>query len=405
MAMNDRNTETGKKTAQTVKAAPNTSLIGTNSIEQSDELFISAIALRASDIHLDMAEYRASVTLRIGTFLSYRTSISHEVARSLVGRIKVLARLRLDVNDKSQDGSFTFRSNPQHQQSSAKAYIRVSTAPTVFGENVVCRIFSNDIELFDLAHIGLADDERQMLLSSLSKDSGLILVSGPTGSGKTTTLYACLRHLAKQSKVIVTLEDPVEVIIPGIRQIIVQQEHGFGFSHALRSVLRQDPDIIMVGEIRDRETAELAIQSALTGHLVLATIHAVSALGIIDRLNSMGVRSDSCAQVINLLISQRKVVMNAVNTPNPTDATTTMSAIATAATTISAADRHQPKVVFEMVQFSQKFKSALMFSEGAGSGSLAQTIREEGILLLKDRVENLFHEGLISKDEMNKYIR
>lgn len=367
--MNDRNN------TEHIHHTGKTTLIGTNSIEYTDELCLSAILLHASDVHLDISEYEASVTLRIGTFLSYKTSISHEIMRSIVGRIKVMARLRLDINDKSQDGAFTFR---YINHTDTKAYIRVSTAPTVFGENVVCRIFSSDIELFDLQHIGMSREDHQTLLDALHKDSGLILVSGPTGSGKTTTLYACLRHLTHQSKVIVTLEDPVEVIIPNIRQIVVQQEQGFGFSNALRSVLRQDPDIIMVGEIRDRETAELAIQAALTGHLVLATIHAVSALGIIDRLNSIGIKSDTCAQVINLLISQRK---------------------------INLSEKRESKVVFEVVNFNQKFKSNLMFSTGAGSGSLAQTIREEGVMLLKDRVENLFHEGLISRDEMNKYVR
>ncbi len=354
-----------------------TTLIGNDSIEQSDELFSIAIRLKASDIHLDMSENGATATLRVGTILAYMTSISHEAARSIVGRIKVLARLRLDINDKSQDGSFTFM-RTDSKTGVTKAYVRVSTAPTVFGENVVCRVFSSGIDMLDIRHIGLGESEYETLLAALHKDSGLILVSGPTGSGKTTTLYACLRHLLGTSKMIVTLEDPVEIVIPGLRQIIVQQEQGFGFSNALRSVLRQDPDIIMVGEIRDKETAELAIQAALTGHLVLATIHAVSALGIIDRLNSMGIKSDSCAQVINLLISQRKMRL---------------------------VDQPEPRVVFEIVEFNQKFKSNLMFSTGAGSGSLAQTIREEGILLLKDRVEGLFHEGLISKDEMNKYTR
>lgn len=364
------NNRSGQSKSNIILAKAGVNLVGTNSIEYTDELCISAIMLRASDVHLDISEYVATVTLRIGTNLSCRTSISHEVARSIVGRIKVLARLRLDINDKSQDGSFAFRAKD------TKAYIRVSTAPTVFGENVVCRIFSNSIDLFDLKHIGLIDEDLALLESALHKDSGLILVSGPTGSGKTTTLYACLRHLMDQSRVIVTLEDPVEVVIPNIRQIIVQHEQGFGFSNALRSVLRQDPDVIMVGEIRDRETAGLAIQAALTGHLVLATIHAVSALGIIDRLNSMGIKSDSCAQVINLLISQRKISL-----------------------------KSSTKVIFEIVNFSQKFKSKLAFADGAGSGSLAQTIREEGVMLLKDRMESLFHEGLISRDEMNKYIR
>ncbi len=359
-----------------------TSLVGVDSIECVDELVASAILLGASDVHLDISEYGASVFLRAGTRVSHWTSVSHDVVRSLVGRIKVLARLRLDVTDRSQDGAFSFRRERRGVESSAaadmRAYVRVSTAPTVFGENAVCRIFSNSLDLFDLERIGLPPHDLAALTDALHRDSGLVLVSGPTGSGKTTTLYACLRHLMGQSKVIVTLEDPVEVVIPGIRQIIVQHEHGFGFSNALRSVLRQDPDVIMVGEIRDRETAELAIQAALTGHLVLATIHAVSALGIIDRLNAMGIKSESYAQVVSLLVSQRKIGLR---------------------------EPHLSRVVFEIVDFNQKFKSTLAFASGAGSGSLAQTIRDEGIMLLRDRVESLFHEGLISRDEMNKYVR
>lgn len=360
-----------------------TTIPGVNVFIQLDYLLSIATYLKASDIHIDIKEKNSLIQLRVKGQLLYSTIIQKNQAQSIIGRIKVLAGMRLDVSERSQDGSFMslIQSVNLHkdQNSTTSLYqnihIRAATAPTVFGENTVCRIFAaSGHDGFDISKIGLEQNDYETLTRVLNRDSGLVLVSGPTGSGKTTTLYSCLNYLSARSKIIVTLEDPVEVILPHIRQIKVQDEYGFSFADALRGVLRQDPDVIMVGEIRDEDTAKLAVQAALTGHLVLATIHAPAALEIIDRLHSLGVKSDMCASVITLLISQRHVSMSMGR-----------------------------KVVFEMIEFNQKFKSILL--KAPGSSSLAHIIRQEGILLLKDRIEHLHYEGLISKDEMNKYAR
>ncbi len=356
-----------------------TSIPGINVFTQLDYLLACASYFHASDIHMDIKEHFALVCLRVRGILQFKTKILRSQAQSIIGRIKVLSGMRLDVSDKSQDGSFMslIQAPPKNLQTSPyqNIHVRAATAPTVFGENMVCRIFAAEAhEGFDITKIGLEPADLKTLSKVLERDSGLVLVSGPTGSGKTTTLYSCLNYISARSKIIVTLEDPVEVILPHIRQIKVQDEYGFSFADALRGVLRQDPDVIMVGEIRDEETAKLAVQAALTGHLVLATIHAPAALEIIDRLHSLGVKSDMCAAVLTLLISQRHVTLN-----------------------------EGRRVVFEMIEFNQKFKSILLTAPG--SSSLSNIIRKEGILLLKDRIEHLHYEGLISKDEMNKYAR
>lgn len=355
------------------------SIPGVNVFTQLDHTLSCAAYLDASDVHLDIKENFAVVRLRIKGLLQCDTYITKSQSQSLIGRIKVLSGMRLDVSDKSQDGSFMSLVQslgpPTEKSLYQNIHVRAASAPTIFGENIVCRIFASEgHDGFDLHKIGFTPDDLKTVERVLDRDSGLVLVSGPTGSGKTTTLYSCLNHISARSKIIVTLEDPVEVILPHIRQIKVQDEYGFTFADALRGVLRQDPDVIMVGEIRDEETARLAVQAALTGHLVLATIHAPGALEIIDRLHSLGVKSDMCAAVITLLISQRHVTLNTGR-----------------------------RVIFEMIEFNQQFKSILLTAPG--SSSLSQVIRKEGILLLKDRVEHLHYEGLISRDEMNKYIR
>lgn len=348
----------------------NTNLIGEVTQEKLDILFEIAIDFRASDLHIDIYEGGSEVYLRISGNTAYHTFVQNTESQSLVGRIKVLANMRLDITDRSQDGSFVFK------YLAYTTHVRAATAPTVFGENAVCRLFvtSTTRTVFDLEKLGIDITDLTLLKKVLLYESGLVLVSGPTGSGKTTTLYSCLSEIGRENRVIVTLEDPVEVIMPGIRQIKVQTEYGFGFNAALRGVLRQDPDVIMIGEIRDSDTASLAVQAALTGHLVLATIHAPSALEILDRLHALGVGSSSCASVIALLVSQRKV------------------------RTLSGS-----KVVFEMIEFTKQLKSTLLMSKE--SYSIAETIHTNGVLLLKDRIQSLYDDGYISREEMNKYMR
>jgi len=354
------------------------SIPGENVLQQLDCIVEQAIYSRASDIHIDIKEASALIRMRLGGHLSFHTYIARSVADALIGRLKLLSGLRIDISDKSQDGSIYYgvqRLFIYEKTAIKKVHMRVATAPTVFGETVVCRLFAfQDSQTFNIDALGIEYQDILVLKRILNQSSGLILVSGPTGSGKTTTLYACLQYLSRQSKVIVTLEDPVEVILPNIRQIKVQSEYGYGFSEALRGVLRQDPDVIMVGEIRDEQTAALAVQAALTGHLILATIHAPSALEIIDRLHSLGIKSDMCASVVSLLMSQRQIQLET-----------------------------ERRVVFEFIEFNYQFKSKLLLT--SNSASLAEVIQSQGVLLLKDRIATLHHEGLISREDMYKYVR
>ena len=283
------------------------------------KLIEKALALRASDIHIDPREEAVHIRLRIAGTLHESGTLEKELLDICIGKIKVLANLRSDIHDRSQDGRFYYVSDVNGE----RVDIRVSIAPTFFGENCVMRLLRPAVMSHStFTELGMNDIQIKHLKYALQKSSGLVIVAGPTGSGKTSTLYAVLRYLSSgmdtsgleetkceidTNKNIVTIEDPVESAIPAVRQIQVQSERGFGFKEALRGILRQDPDVVMIGEIRDKETAMAAIQTALTGHLVLTTIHAPSASSIIPRLIDMGIEPYMLSSSISLILSQRLV--------------------------------------------------------------------------------------------------
>lgn len=280
-------------------------------------LIEKALALRASDIHIDPREDAVHVRLRIAGNLHESGRFESNLLDICIGKIKVLANLRSDVHDKTQDGRFYYVSDV----SGEKVDIRVSIAPTFFGENCVMRILRpQQLKHTSFLELGMTDIQVGHFKNALSRSAGLVIVAGPTGSGKTSTLYAALRYLStgldistptlddmKTERNIVTIEDPVESAIAGVRQIQVQHDKGFGFKEALKGILRQDPDVIMIGEIRDKETALAAIQTALTGHLVLASIHAPNAASIIPRMIDIGVEPYLLSSSISLILSQRLV--------------------------------------------------------------------------------------------------
>jgi len=218
---------------------------------------------------------------------------------SIVSRIKVLAKLDIAETRRPQDGHFSM------EFSKGKADIRVSTIPTVYGENVVLRLLISEGKVLGLGELGMADDVLQKMEGFLENPHGMILVTGPTGSGKTTTLYAALERLGTPERNVVTVEDPVEKRIQFLRQTELNPKAGMTFATGLRSILRQDPDVIMIGEIRDQEAAELAVQAALTGHLVLSTLHTNDASGTIVRLNEMGIPPFLITSSLRAVISQR----------------------------------------------------------------------------------------------------
>lgn len=255
----------------------------------------------ASDIHIENTGDKVKVRFRVDGVLHTSLTLPQNVYSGIVARIKILSKLRLDEKRKPQDGGFSAKIDNR------KIDFRVSTMPSYYGEKVVMRILDSEKGVKPIDELNLSDDNKKLILEALKKPYGLILITGPTGSGKSTTLYSMLNHLDKEKSNIVSLEDPVEYHIPDVNQSQMMPEIGYTFATGLRSVLRQDPDIIMVGEIRDKETAQLAIQAALTGHLVLSTLHTNNSIGVVPRLVDMGVDPYLIAPTLILSVAQRLV--------------------------------------------------------------------------------------------------
>ncbi len=261
----------------------------------------SALKVNSSDMHVEAEEKGIAVRYRIDGVLHDVATLPKDQWKRFVSRIKLLAALKINVTDRPQDGRVTIA------LSSGNLDVRVSTLPTTFGESVVMRILHSGSKGVTFDELGLEGTSYDRLKHEITRPNGMIITTGPTGSGKTTTLYAILRAVNKPGVNIITLEDPVEIKMEGINQSQVDDSHDYTFGKGLKSILRQDPDICMVGEIRDLETAETAIQMALTGHLMLSTIHTNSAAGAIPRFLSMGVRPFLLAPSLNSVIGQRLV--------------------------------------------------------------------------------------------------
>ncbi|MGE5393019.1 MAG: GspE/PulE family protein [Candidatus Saccharibacteria bacterium] len=266
-----------------------------------DVIIRHAIEGRASDIHVEPSEEDLRVRYRIDGVLQSSLILPKSVHSAIVSRIKILSNLKIDEQRLPQDGRF-------HVNLEGKPIdFRVSTFPTVIGEKVVLRILDKSTGAPTLDELGISGHRLELVSEAIKKPHGMFLMTGPTGSGKSTTLYAVLSMLNKPGVNIVTLEDPVEYFIDGVNQAQIRPEIGLTFASGLRSILRQDPNIIMVGEIRDKETAELAVNSALTGHLVFSTLHTNSAIGAIPRLIDMGIEPFLLTASLNLLAAQRLV--------------------------------------------------------------------------------------------------
>ncbi len=259
-----------------------------------------AINLDASDLHFEPREKDCRVRIRLDGVLHDVLALEKEVYEKLLSRLKLLSGIKLNITDRPQDGRFTVLLN------NLEIEIRASTLPSKYGETFVMRIL-NPKNLLFLEELGLREELLEIVKREIKKPNGMIIVTGPTGSGKTTTLYACLRKVNKPELKIITIEDPIEYRLEGIEQTQVDPEHGYDFANGLRAIVRQDPDIILVGEIRDSETAKIAIQAALTGHLVFTTLHTNDAAGTIVRLQALGESPVNIAPAINLAIAQRLV--------------------------------------------------------------------------------------------------
>jgi type IV pilus assembly protein PilB len=265
-------------------------------------ILAGAMGLRASDIHTEAGEKKAKIRFRVdGLLHDIFDDVPLDTYRTFVSRIKLLSAMKLNVRDAAQDGRFTIGLGDKDIE------MRVSVIPAEFGETIVMRILDPSATMVGLPDLGLRADNLEIVKRQIAKPNGLILNTGPTGSGKTTTLYAFLRTMNDPTMKIITLEDPIEYRIEGVEQTQVDEESGYTFANGLRAIVRQDPDVILVGEVRDLETADIALQAALTGHLVLSTLHTNDAVGAVPRLINLGVKAVSIGPALSLAIAQRLV--------------------------------------------------------------------------------------------------
>lgn len=285
------------------KLTPNTLVISQDSpISRALNTILEyAVRARASDIHVEPAETELRIRCRIDGVLREIMKLPKSIEPALISRIKILSNLKIDEHRVPQDGQFAVH------VSNKDVDLRIAISPVVWGEQVIIRLLDKSGSSFKLEEMGYAGRALRTIRKGIAKPNGMVLTSGPTGSGKSTSLYALISEIKSDMVNIVTLEDPVEYKMAGVNQIQVNPDVGLTFATGLRSILRQDPDIVMVGEIRDKETANLAVQAALTGHLVFSTLHTNSAAGVLPRLLDMGIEPFLIASTVNTIIGQRLV--------------------------------------------------------------------------------------------------
>ena len=274
---------------------------GKSVTELSEIIFGGGVGLEASDLHIESEEKQAKIRVRIDGLLQDVTMIDWKTYESLLSRIKLISGIKLNITDRPQDGRFSISTEEK-----TSIEVRTSTLPTEYGETIVLRIL-NPKALIELETLGLRKDLLENFEREIKKPNGMIIVTGPTGSGKTTTLYAFLKKVHKPDIKTITIEDPIEYHLEGISQTQVDPKKGYDFASGLKSIMRQDPDVILVGEIRDLETAEIALQAALTGHLVFTTLHTNDAAGTVARLTSLGAKPSNIGPAINMAIAQRLI--------------------------------------------------------------------------------------------------
>ncbi|MDP3901305.1 MAG: GspE/PulE family protein [bacterium] len=274
--------------------------LGKDTTHAVSVLLASALALKASDVHVEPEEKQVQIRLRVDGMLHDAATLSLESFRPMLSRIKLLSGLKLNVADRPQDGRFSIN------EATSPIEVRISSLPSEHGESLVMRVLDPK-SLRKLPELGLRKDLLALFESEIKRPNGMVLVTGPTGSGKTTTLYAFLRTILAPEIKIITIEDPIEYHLEGISQTQVNPTKGYDFASGLKAIVRQDPDVILVGEMRDEETVDIALQAALTGHLVFSTLHTNDAAGAISRLISLGATAANIAPALNLVIAQRLV--------------------------------------------------------------------------------------------------
>jgi type II secretory ATPase GspE/PulE/Tfp pilus assembly ATPase PilB-like protein len=371
-----------------------------------------AIRARASDIHIEPQEKTTRIRYRIDGILQEKLTIPRQLQESLISKIKILSGMKITEKRIPQDGRFNFRSDNEEVD------LRVSTLPTTWGEKVVMRLLKKTGGIPDLPELGLRGRALKNLEDAILRPHGIILICGPTGSGKTTTLYSIIQRINNPKVNIMTLEDPIEYKIAGVNQVQINPAVGLTFASGLRSFLRQDPNIILVGEIRDKETADLAIQASLTGHLVFATLHTNDASGALPRLLDMGAESFLLTSSITAIVAQR--VLRKIDSehkeaydPDPK----ILEEIKTSLGPIFPTDKNPVKFykglpadsnnnsgylgrigIFEVLTVTEKISSLIL--QRAPAGEIEKEAKNEGMISLKQDGFLKVLDGLTSVEEV-----
>ncbi|MEA5027057.1 MAG: ATPase, T2SS/T4P/T4SS family [Erysipelotrichaceae bacterium] len=367
-----------------------------------NSLILDAFQQNASDIHIEPQENTTRIRFRVDGDLTVYNEVSSEIHQHITTRIKIISGMNIAEKRIPQDGSFQFKSE------FLTVDIRVSSLPTPYGEKIVMRLLGADRNInYNLASLGLSEATQEIIHKVLHLPHGILLVSGPTGSGKTTTLYSMLAQLSDIKKAVVTIEDPIERKFKGITQVQVNNRSGLTFANGLRSILRQDPDTIMIGEIRDNETAEIAIRAAITGHFVLSTIHTNDALSTVERLVDMGVEPYLVASSVKCVISQRLVKKICPYCKEEVPVELADSLLLQASLNKANHGRGCSHcnntgytgrtAVFEIVLIDAKMQK--MIADGASIDQLKQHAGEMKMRLLRDEVLDLIKNGMTTVEE------
>ncbi len=373
-------------------------------------MLLDAVRRKASDIHFEPYEHNYRIRFRCDGILHQHLTPPASLSRRLSTRLKVMSKLNIAERRQPQDGRIKLKLSD-----TLAIDLRVSTLPTLWGEKVVLRILDSSSANLDINILGYNDKQKSDYLTALERPQGMILITGPTGSGKTVSLYTGLNILNTDERNISTAEDPVEINLPGINQVQINQQVGLSFADALRSFLRQDPDIVMVGEIRDLETASIAVKAAQTGHLVLSTLHTNSAAETITRLTNMGVEDFNLASSLSLIIAQRlaRRLCKSCKHPHPLDEITCQRLNVPLNTTVYQANNagcddcnkgYAGRVgIYEVMVFSREIAEALMAN--ATALQLEDIAVKQGMQRLKDSGVEKLLEGVTSQSELQRVLQ
>jgi type IV pilus assembly protein PilB len=376
-------------------------------VEFINMLLERASLTKASDIHIKPNEKDVRVRMRIDGELREIARVDHNALNTIISRIKVLSNLNIAEKRIPQDGAFTYKGK------ACLLELRVSILPSLFGESCVMRVIDKNGSDYDFSKLGMSEEDEAVFRKMINRPDGLILVTGPTGSGKSTTLYTALKELNKPAVNIITVEDPVESPIKDINQVQVNAQVGLDFSAALRSILRHDPDIIFIGEIRDNETAQIAVRSSITGHLVLSTLHTNDALSAVMRLCDMGIEKYLVTSALSGVVAQRllkRVCPECSEEHRINDEESRLTGLPVG--TVTKVGRgcmncgntgYSGRIaIYEFVLVSKELRKAIL--SGATMDELLEVAKEQGMISLKDSCKELLLNGITSSKEAVRVI-